>query len=114
MNLKPTALGLFVAACLIGVSHPYICANAASFFFSTGDPDGLIATASRPSSPGKLEIETGYDFALQGTTQINSATFTGLLPLGSTATNITNVGVQIYQVFHRSDSAASRAAPMKC
>ena len=30
-------------------------ASAASFSFSTGDPDGKIATLSRPAGPGKLQ-----------------------------------------------------------
>ncbi|MBV8174523.1 MAG: hypothetical protein JO151_08155 [Verrucomicrobia bacterium] len=37
---------------------------ADAFVFSTGNPDGLMATATRPSSPGKFEIETGDDFVL--------------------------------------------------
>jgi hypothetical protein len=34
-------------------------ASAAPLFFSTGDPDFRIATASRPGSHGKIEIEVG-------------------------------------------------------
>jgi hypothetical protein len=30
---------------------------ALPFFFSTGDPDGRMAMASRPDNGGKLEIE---------------------------------------------------------
>ena len=43
-------------------------ASAVPFFFSTGDVNGQIATASRPSSPGKIEIETGDDFVVSGGT----------------------------------------------
>lgn len=32
--------------------------TATPFFFSTGDPDGKIATATRPESAGKFEIES--------------------------------------------------------
>ena len=47
-------------------------------FFSTGNPDGLVATATRPASAGKFEIESADDFVLdQHSTSINSATFTG-------------------------------------
>jgi hypothetical protein len=67
-----------------------------SFFFSTGDPDGKMATASRPASAGKIEIEAADDFALTGATQINSLTFTGLVPTGS---NVNRVNVEIYRVF---------------
>ena len=60
-------------------------------FFSTGSPDGLIAAATRPSSAGAFEIETGDDFILANQTKINSATFTGLVPSGS------NVGNRFFQ-----------------
>ena len=45
-------------------------AAADQFVFSTGNPDGLMATATRPSSPGKFEIETGDDFGLTSQTLI--------------------------------------------
>ena len=74
-------------------------AFAAPFFFSTGDPDGRMATGSRPPSPGKIEIESADDFILNSTTQIDSATFTGLLPLGFPLPGIEEVRVEIYRVF---------------
>jgi len=76
-------------------------AAADAFFFSTGDPDGKIATAARPenASAGKFEIETGDDFGLTAQTSIVGATFTGLLTRGSTTANIGQVVVEIYQVF---------------
>jgi len=51
------------------------------FSFSTGNPDGLIATLSRTASPGKLETETADDFITPagGTTLITDVTFIGLL-----------------------------------
>jgi hypothetical protein len=67
-----------------------------SFFFSTGDPDGKIATASRPSSAGGIEIESADDFILGSQTLIDNATFTGLVPNGST---VSEVRVEIYRVF---------------
>ena len=54
------------------------------FFFSTGNPDGLIATASRPASAGKFEIESADDFVLTSPTTLTSATFVGLLTGGAT------------------------------
>src|SRR5436305_235327 len=54
-------------------------APAASFLFSTGNPDGKIATLARPATPGKLQTETADDFNLTETTLLNRATFTGLL-----------------------------------
>ena len=51
------------------------------FSFSTGNPDGLIATLSRTASPGKLETETADDFITPagGTTLITDVTFIGLV-----------------------------------
>lgn len=54
-------------------------AAATPFFFSTGNPDARMATASQPGTAGKIEIESGDDFVLTSTTTITSATFTGLL-----------------------------------
>lgn len=78
--------------------------GAVPFSFSTGNPDGLIATASRPSGAGKIEIESADDFILATSTNINHATFTGLLPTGTSLGDINNVRVEIYRVFPK-DSA---------
>ena len=45
-----------------GVGSSPATAGTIPFFFSTGNPDGLIATLSRVASPGKLETETADDF----------------------------------------------------
>lgn len=74
-------------------------AQADPFFFSTGDPDGLIATLSRTASPGKLETETADDFVTTSPTAITSATFTGLLVGGATPANVKNVEIELYHVF---------------
>jgi hypothetical protein len=74
-------------------------ASAASFSFSTGDPDGKVATLSRPSSPGKLQTETADDFVVPQTVVISQATFTGLLPVGAPLTSIGGVEIEIYHVF---------------
>ena len=71
-------------------------AAADAFVFNTGNPDGLMATATRPESPGKFEIETGDDFALTQETLITGAAFTGLIPSGASTSNISNVVVEIY------------------
>jgi hypothetical protein len=71
-------------------------AAADAFSFSTGNPDGLIGTASRPSSNGIKEIETGDDFVLTQQTSINNGTFTGLIPSGVT---VTSVDIEVYRVF---------------
>lgn len=88
------------AKSLLAFAAAIVCAgsaaSAAPFFFSTGSPDGRMASASRPDSPGKIEIESADDFILTDHTQINSATFTGLIPQGAT---IADVKVEIYRVF---------------
>jgi hypothetical protein len=88
------AIPLALLACLPAV--PAAALLPAVYSFSTGDPDGKIATASRPEGDGKFEIETGDDFVLTSTTSITSATFTGLLTGDG---SVSNVRVEIYQVF---------------
>jgi hypothetical protein len=88
-------------------------AAADPFFFSTGDPDGKIATATRPESAGKFEIETGDDFGLTSETLITSATFTGLITGASPIASIGQVVVEIYQVFpNGSDVGRTSGAPV--
>ena len=88
-------------------------AAADPFFFSTGNPDGKIATATRPESAGKFEIESADDFSLTAQTSITGATFTGLLTEGSTTANIGQVVVEIYQVFpNGSDVGRTSGAPV--
>jgi hypothetical protein len=87
-------------------------AAADPFFFSTGDTDGKIATATRPESAGKFEIESADDFGLTSQTLIQGATFTGLLTGGSTVASIGQVVVEIYQVFpNGSDVGRTSGAP---
>jgi hypothetical protein len=40
------------------VPHHPLPPAATPFFFSTGNPDGLIATATRPSTGASFEIES--------------------------------------------------------
>jgi len=86
-------------------------AGATPFFFSTGDPDGKIATATRPESAGKFEIESADDFVLTGPTSITKATFTGLLTGGATTANIGEVRVEIYRVFPADSNVARTSGP---
>ena len=73
-------------------------AVADAFTFSTGDPDGRIATLSRPNGgPGIIETETADDFILSAQqTSLTQATFTGLIPAGAT---VTQVEIEFYHVF---------------
>ena len=72
---------------------------AATFFFTTGAPDGRLGAASRPASPGKFETETADDFILADTTVISRATIIGLVPSGTSLGNITQVEVELYHIF---------------
>jgi hypothetical protein len=83
-------------------------AVANQFSFSTGNPDGLMATATRPSTAGKFEIEAGDDFVLTSQTVINSATFVGLLTNGAT---IGQVRVEIYRVFPKDSDVGRTSGP---
>lgn len=73
-------------------------ADAAAFSFSTGDSDYRIATGAQAGGTSK-EIESADDFVLTQHTQLNQATFTGLLANGATLGDIANVNVEIYRVF---------------
>jgi hypothetical protein len=84
-----------VIACVLMTS----AVVAQVFNFSTGNPDGLIGTLSRPSSPGLIETETADDFLTTKLTTISSATFTGLLPSGTPLTNVARVEIELYHVF---------------
>jgi hypothetical protein len=102
-SLTPLRIGIAVAAfAALVIPLP---ATADSFSFTTGSPDGLMATTSRPSSAKGIETETADDFTLNQTISITSATFTGLIP--STNPNVLQVVVEIYRVFPK-DSDATR------
>jgi hypothetical protein len=83
-------------------------AAADPFFFSTGNPNGLMAVATRPSTAGKFEIEAGDDFVLTSPTIINSATFVGLLTNGAT---VGQVRVEIYRIFPKDSNVGRTSGP---
>lgn len=86
-------------------------AMADTTFFSTGGPDGKIATASRPDTAGKFEIESADDFILTHSTSITDATFTGLLSGGATVSDIGEVVVEIYRVFPNDSDITRTSGP---
>jgi PEP-CTERM motif len=89
-----------LAAVLILIFGRVNVGSAGLFVFSTGNPDGKIATLSRTASAGKLETETADDFVTTAAaTTITNATFTGLLVGGATTANIHNVEIELYHVF---------------
>lgn len=94
--MKSTRFAIIIAVGAMLAGGP---GRAQDFNFSTGDPDGKIATASRPDSTGKPEIESADDFILGVPTTLTHGTFTGLLTGGATLADISDVRVEIYRVF---------------
>jgi hypothetical protein len=95
-----TYLKLAIPVALIGfLPTAPAAAKVEAFFFSTGNPDGKIATLSRTARPGKLETETADDFVTTHATDITSATFTGLLVGGATPAAVSDVEIELYHVF---------------
>lgn len=103
----------FTAVPLLLAAVGFPAAASSIFFFSTGNPDGLIATLSRPASAGKIQTETADDFVLTAPTSISSATFTGLLPLGSSLTNVNDVEIEFYHVFPTDSAPPSGNVPTR-
>ena len=90
---------IWLTAILLATSACAGSGRADGILINTGDPDGTMAMASRPSAAGKIEIEAADDFILTSPSNITSATFTGLLPTGGSLADITGVRVEIYRVF---------------
>jgi hypothetical protein len=97
------AIPLSLLGCLVALP-----AAADPFFFSTGAPDEKMATATRPSTSGKFEIESADDFVLTTTTSITSATFTGLLTGNM---SVGEVRVEIYRVFPNDSDVGRTSGP---
>jgi hypothetical protein len=85
----------WIAVTVLACALPGPANAGGNFFFSTGDPDGKIATLSRTASAGKLETETADDFVTTAPTLITSATFTGLLVGGATPADIKDVEIEL-------------------
>jgi hypothetical protein len=92
--MEKASLWTAVGAALFLMASP----ASGGLIFSTGSPDGKIGTASRPGSPGFIEIESADDFVLTKLTQIDSATFTGVIT-GPINALVAQVVVEIYRVF---------------
>jgi hypothetical protein len=113
--MRNVYLALFAAITFIVlVTASRALGGPASFDFSTGSPDGLIATASRPPSAGKIETETADDFILAQQTKLESASFTGLLTGGATTADVARVTIDIYRVFpNESDTVRVITVPTR-
>lgn len=110
MNCKALLAGTSLAA-MLGLALASGPAAAAAFAFSTGNPDGQLAALSRPAGSGGLETETADDFVLNSSTEITSATFTGLLTGGATPSDIGDVVVEIYRVFPLDSDVGRTSGP---
>jgi PEP-CTERM motif len=97
--MSRTHAKLAISVSVIGLLSAVPAVADTPFFFSTGDPDGRIATATRPDVGAPTEIESADDFVLTHSTSITGATFTGLLPTGAPLSDIGEVVVEIYRVF---------------
>jgi hypothetical protein len=93
-QMKPRILIVLSIAALLAIP-----AAANSFFFTTGSPDGKIATLSRVSSPGKVQTETADDFILGQGTFLRQASFIGLIPTGTPLSSVSQVEIEFYHVF---------------
>ena len=100
---QPALLGLAMLTAAVQ-------AAAVPFTFSSGLPNGKIATASRPgpSSGANQETETGDDFLSVSDVSLTQASFYGLVPAG-TAMTFSDVHVEIYRVFPQ-DSDVNRTS----
>jgi hypothetical protein len=110
-TLIPLKARTGIAALTFAAAVMPLSAAADTFVFNTGSPDGRMATATRPESPGKFEIETGDDFVLTQQTLITGAAFTGLIPTGASLSSITNVVVEIYRVFPADSDVGRTSGP---
>jgi hypothetical protein len=88
-----------------------VAARAQPVFFSTGNPDGRMAMASRPDAGGKLEIEAADDFPLSQATRLTSASFIGLLTGNVTLANIGLLRVEIYRIFPKDSDVGRTSGP---
>ena len=96
-TLIPLKARTGIAALALAAVVMPLPAAADAFMFSTGSPDGRIATLSRPNlGPGLIETETADDFILSQQTSLTQGTFTGLIPSGA---SVTRVEIEFYHVF---------------
>jgi hypothetical protein len=110
MNKNALSVVVFATALL---ASPAVTAE--QFFFTTGSPDGLLGTASRPDVGGKTEIESADDFTTTASaTSLTSATFTGLITGTTTLPSISDVVVEIYRIFPKdSDTTRTPQVPSR-
>jgi hypothetical protein len=101
----------FSALCVCTLMALSSTSYASTVIFNSGDPDGLLAAASRPDSTGKFEIETADDFVLDTTTSVTGASFTGLLTGGTAISGVSGVRVEIYRTFPQDSETSATDGP---
>jgi hypothetical protein len=84
-----------------------------AFGFSTGVPDGRIATVAEPANAhnSQVEYESADDFVLAAETKLSHVSFTGLLTGGATSRDVKNVVVEIYRVFPNDSNVGRTSGP---
>src|SRR5260370_21675401 len=88
-----------IATAGLAISLVTTAAAGPVILFSTGSPDGRIATLSRPPGAGLLETEAADDFVLGRPAMVTNATFIGLLPTGAPLSSVTGIEIELYHVF---------------
>ncbi len=102
--MKKLILLIFLGAAFVAAST-----NAALFSFTTGSPDGRMATGSRTDLGGVTEIESADDFIVPSAgVHLTNATFTGLIPSG---VSVTQLQVEIYRVFPNDSNVGRTSGP---
>ena len=99
---------------LISLGAAFVAAptNAGSFSFSTGSPDGRMATGSRTDLGGVTEIESADDFIVPNAgVHLTNATFTGLIPSNVSLSNVTQLQIEIYRVFPNDSDVGRTSGP---
>jgi hypothetical protein len=83
--------------------------------FSTGSPDGKIATVTEPANAHNrhVEYESADDFVLGAETKFTNVSFTGLLSGGAKTRDVKNVVVEIYRVFPLDSDVGRTSGPPK-
>lgn len=108
--LRRVRAAAVILTCGVSALAGGVC-SATPFVFNTGDPNGLMASASQPASAGRIEFESADDFFLADHTRLTGATFTGLLTGAATPSSIGEVRVEIYRVFPDDSNVTRTSGP---
>lgn len=95
-------IGSSVAVACLGILLAGVArADGVTTLFTTGSPDGRMATLSQPSQGGFQETETADDFILGQNALVTGATIIGLAPTGTSLAALDNakVEIELYHIF---------------